>query len=439
MRNRRPKGRSGKRRHDRPRPVRSSFLLFALSLVPALALLWLVGLPLFTPADSSQSRARLPTESAADVREVEHAIHLASNYLARQLVANGQFVYRINLNADVSVKRRYNILRHAGAIYALGTYHQRFPDSEIASSMSGAGDFLRSQIAPLPEHQEVLAVWSRPETNGRSGFQEAKLGGTGLGLVALLSEERIHPGATDRKTLQGLGEFLLFMQQPDGNYYSKYVPERGGFDDWVSLYYPGEAALGLVMLYEHDPEQKWLAGAKSAMEYLARIREGQENVPHDHWALLATAKILEHAKNRLDAELRELMISHTEQICLAMMQAQTPFLGDPVFGGSFDREGRTTPCATRLEGLLAALTYLPPEMTDLRSRIEQACRQGMEFLLRSQVSFGDARGGFPRSILGHPDFAPLVISKRDERWTEIRIDYVQHALSALLEYQQSIL
>ena len=313
------------------------------------------------------------------------------------------------------------------------------PNSEIASTISKAGDFLRTQIAPLPERQDLLAIWSRPEINGRSGYEEAKLGGAGLGLVALLTEERIHPGATDKQTLQGLGQFLLFMQQPDGNFYSKFVPSQGGFDNWVSLFYPGEAALGLVMLYEYDSDQKWLAGAVAAIEYLGRLRHGRGDIPHDHWALIATAKLLERGEVQQNPELSELLITHTVQICEAILQAQTPFLADPVLRGGFDREGRTTPCATRLEGLLAALTYLPPEMTSLRSRIEQACHHGVRFLLKSQVSSGNASGGFPRSLLGHPDFAPLVLSQRDDRWTEIRIDYPQHALSALLEYRRLIL
>ncbi len=83
------------------------------------------------------------------------------------------------------------------------------------------------------------------------------------------------------------------MQKNDGSFYSKYIPEKGGRDDsWTSLYYPGEAALGLLMLYEKDPSPEWLQGAADAMSYLSRIRYNKIIVEADHWALIATAKLL---------------------------------------------------------------------------------------------------------------------------------------------------
>ena len=69
-----------------------------------------------------------------------------------------------------------------------------------------------------------------------------------------MSVERTMPGTTPVEFLRRLGNFLLFMQNKDGGFYSKFIPEKGGRDDsWTSLYYPGEAALGLIMLSEKDP------------------------------------------------------------------------------------------------------------------------------------------------------------------------------------------
>ena len=130
-------------------------------------------------------------------------------------------------------------------------------------------------------------------------YDQLKLGGTGLGLVALLSMEKINPGTTDIETLRKLGEFILFLQKDDGSFYSKYVPSTVGKDDrWTSLYYPGEAALGLVMLYEYDPQPQWINHAVNVLTYLANLRKNDKKVPPDHWALLATVKILEISKNQ---------------------------------------------------------------------------------------------------------------------------------------------
>ena len=45
-----------------------------------------------------------------------------------------------------------------------------------------------------------------------------------------------------------------------------------------------------------------------------------------------------------------------------------------------------TPTATRLEGLQAALSFLPAvEFAKLRSDMEAACRHGIQFLLNAQI------------------------------------------------------
>ncbi|MDX1607393.1 MAG: hypothetical protein R3202_14470, partial [Candidatus Competibacterales bacterium] len=89
--------------------------------------------------------------------------------------------------------------------------------------------------------------------------------------------------------------------------------------------------------------------------------------------------------------------------------------------GGFTADGRTTPAATRLEVLLAALTFLPPGPR--RQRVERALRAGLEFLLAAQFTTGPRAGAVPR-------YAVPALSDHPRAW-EIRIDYVQHFLSAL--------
>jgi hypothetical protein len=109
---------------------------------------------------------------------------------------------------------------------------------------------------------------------------QAKLGGAGLGLAALLELEKVEPDFTPLEDLRRLGRFVLYLQKPDGDFYAKYIPSCGGRrDDWVSLYYPGEAALGLVLLYERDSDPAWLRDAAAAIAYLAHHRGGQTDIP----------------------------------------------------------------------------------------------------------------------------------------------------------------
>ena len=102
------------------------------------------------------------------------------------------------------------------------------------------------------------------------------------------------------------------------------------------------------------------------------------------------------------------------------------------YDGAFTEDGRTTPAATRLEGLLAALTFLPPDDA-LGLRIESAVHRGIAFLLRAQVKRGEFAGAIPRAIDQLPSTDPSAV-KFNRRASEVRIDYVQHALSAMTQY-----
>ena len=371
-------------------------------------------------------------------KQLKKAINLSAGYLIKQCRENGEFLYRINVDPAIRPKPKYNFLRHAGTIYALSSYDQTYPQELTQRTLKRAIDFLKEfAIGPIPGKNDQLAVWSHPEITHRDKPLQAKLGGTGIGLVALLSVEENLPGTTPLEYLRKMGNFLLFMQKKDGSFYSKYIPEKGGRDDsWTSLYYPGEAALGLLMLYEIDPSLNWLQAAANSMAYLARKRAEEKVVEADHWALLATAKLLPIYDRCQQPLPKQAIVNHSVQICESILKNMTFKYVNPIRYGSFTKDGRTTPTAIRLEGLMAALSFLPADYSNLRKHLVVAINEGMQFLLRSQIRSGKYAGGIPRAIHALPEDHPQLTKSFNRRATEVRIDYVQHALSAMLEYER---
>lgn len=232
---------------------------------------------------------------------------------------------------------------------------------------------------------------------------------TGLGLVALAAVRKVAPTSVPLRDLQALGRFTLFLQKKDGSFIHKYRTDTGPVADWESLYYPGEAALGLIALYEADHSRKWLVAAGKALAYLARSRVKLPVVPADHWALLATAAIMPHADEIASVLSREELKWHAIQVCNSILND----FSDPAIAS------RTTPVAIRIEGLLAAAEFLP--QGGLRDRIDLATSQQAARLLRAQIVSGDYAGGMPAVMR---DSVPMVV----------RIDFVQHALCAWLRY-----
>ncbi|MCA9623792.1 MAG: hypothetical protein KC731_32440, partial [Myxococcales bacterium] len=318
--------------------------------------------------------------------ELEHAspalragIDAAAGYLARVCGPDGRFVYRQHLDPAVRVPPSYNLLRHAGAIYALASYQRQRRSPEVAACLGRATSHLWRHIRPLEEEDKTgpLAVWSVKAPS------VAKLGGAGLALIALTSVASLSEESLRRAEAARIATFIRLMQRDDGSFASKYLAGLGPDDRWTSLYYPGEAALGLVMLGGEEP----LDTARRALAFLARSRASDAHVPPDHWALIATDALL--AAGAADPGLRHRLKEHARQIVDDMLAATGMHPAGSRLAGSFGRDGRTTPTATRLEGLIAARRFLKsPEDGVRREAMDEAIAGGIAFLLRTQTPEG---------------------------------------------------
>jgi len=366
-----------------------------------------------------------------DAAELSEAIDLAAGYLVRHCDEDGKFAYLIDLESERNYGPYYNLLRHAGTVHALASYLKTRPSPEGNEALERAARFLREKtLRPVPGREDLLAIWS-DQTITSGPETKLKLGGAGLGLVAFISSEEGVPPVVSLEELRRLGDFILFMQKDDGSFYSIFDPAGGGRDDsWVSLYYPGEAALGLVMLYEKDPDPKWLQGAADAIACLARRREGEWLVESDHWALIATARLVPLLEELPEPAPREPILAHARQVCKAILYRKTIAYALMSAPEGASPDGRSCPTATMMEGLIAALDFLPSEDRALRERCMRTVNQGVGLLVEVQVKDGPRAGAIPRAA-EVPYWAFFSKAGR-ERATEVRIDYVQHSLSAML-------
>lgn len=311
----------------------------------------------------------------------------------------GRFTYETSLDValdDVvgrnyadSPQEDYNLLRHNGAIYSLALSYERSRsrggsgsggsgnggtdnnNDAVIAAMQRAVAYLKHETLPVPSGTDghnflpdQLAPWERsddkdPESTPRT----AKLGGAGLALIAMGYMEHIVPGTTDTEYLRQVGNFIAALQNPDtGSFTCKYSYQKGAPDaSWVSLYYPGEAALGMAVLAEleeptSDLRDKWVSVGTKALLYLEMLRRDQDlgDIEADHWALLATARILpllllDDSSSTVDYWL---VYSHGVRVARSMVAWNNNPPGRLIeHSGCFTFDRRTCPTATRLEGL----------------------------------------------------------------------------------------
>ena len=377
-----------------------------------------------------------PRRTTVDPQQLDQAIRTATDYLVGACDAQGRFVYELDLDTGRPATSRYNVLRHAGAMYALAAAYRRSGEPRVLACLQRAAGFLRREcVAPVPGQAEMSAVWSDPRLTNSTSPRQAKLGGAGLGLVGLVELERLAPGSVPLDDLRRLGRFLVYMQKPDGSFYSKYTAETGRDDRWTSLYYPGEASLGALMLYALDGRPEWLQVAAGALGYLARPETFHHRPLPDHWMLIALEELLPLYDRAECPVSRKQLLRHARRTCLSMIDQQAPSRGDVLLDGCFGDDGRTAPTATRIEGLLAARQYLSDDDPQWFESLDRSIRSGVGFLLRCQILEGPhagampmAQGPLPRSDRRSRQFNPRV------RW--VRIDYVQHALCAMIRYER---
>ena len=358
---------------------------------------------------------------------LEDAINLSIQYLKNNTLPSGRFVYiRHNIAETTYDTVDYNALRHAGTLYAMYQCERYRQDTTLrAIRLRASHYFIKNFIEKIDN--ERFAVVSKGEEEGKRNNRVAKLGGAGLALIALSNlyiEKQI-----DLDILTGLGNFILFMQEPNGNFRSKFLLKTNQIDTaFYSLYYPGEAALGLLYLNDVNPQEKWIVSAKKALLYLADRRKDQgTNVEFDHWALLATQKLFDTPDNLLTQAEKQVIQKHAEQIANSIINTQILDKSHR-FYGSFLNNIRPGSIGTIMEGLVAA--YCVTNDKELQEKIKNTLIAGVTFLSNTQIKQGYAQGGLP--------------ARADWEYTKslkdgmVRIDNVQHVLSAWITFKKFV-
>jgi hypothetical protein len=355
---------------------------------------------------------------SAGSKSVDPAIYLKSSilggeYLLKHQYGNGMFDY----NYDAKTNRSdddYNLLRHAGTCYSLIQLYQSTGDIRfIHAAQIGMEALLSFSDVPLDEHSHI--DFETIVSEGR----EAKLGGAALALLATVQYQVATGDSRWLMCGKKLANFLLFQQKPSGEFLSKYYYEESD-EKFESMYYPGESILALTRLYKLDRNPIWLDAAMRGANWLILVRDGgkkTQDLPHDHWLLIALNELQEITSSKLYTR-QSLRIG--EAILMNLNTTST----NPDWIGSFYDPPRSTPTATRSEGLVG-IWHLTSRNKLPNSRYLEALKLMAQFQLRCQIDQKEA------SLLPRPDLA-LGGFRRGLTDSEVRIDYVQHNISSLL-------
>ena len=343
---------------------------------------------------------------------------MGATWLAGVSREDGSFYYIYYPEDRRFEDEEYNEVRHAGTTYSMFQAYGALGDAALLDVAERGAQYIADHSVPAGDGGLAFVYEGR-----------MKLGGQALALVALLERRRVLADDTHDELIAGLSGFMMSLELADepGRYYQSYDATLGEPSlDPDSDYYPGEALLALTRLARHYPDGPYLDYAVRAAEFLVHQRDG--DIPaagvvprEDHWLALALSDLYQlHPEEAY----REVAYLQAESMLVNQFTAD-----DGAWragGSSLQSPINYTSTATKGEALVAVWAMAAATGDgEAAARYGAAARRNAQFQLRVQFTAENTEL-FPDPV--------MVIGAwgKDALDPWIRIDFVQHNISALI-------
>jgi hypothetical protein len=364
-----------------------------------------------------------PAKMAPFQRQAYFSLCRGADWLCRANRLDGHFDYglvpelRVRLEGD-------HYLRQAGAAFGL------------ARAARYTGNERHIAVA----RQAILTLLAETTTDAQDGttFRRTALPSpvvnrlASAGLLVLAINELPAPGNDLLEQSEQLCEYIRRQQRPDGSLAYEEDGTAASDPDGVN-YYPGEALDGLMRSQQHRPAPWKTDLARKALAYYRPWWQKNKNMAFVPWQTAACAEAFFITKEPAFAEF---VVEMTDWLCglqYATFDPQRPLW----FGGFMSfAEGRpvTAPpqvgSAAYAEGLAEAYRVMRQTGDVARSqRYRDALERSLQFT--TSLQYTDAK-------VEHyaENYRPLLVGgfHASHQDGHLRIDYAQHALSALTQY-----
>ena len=344
------------------------------------------------------------------------AARSGGDYLVRVQRPDGSFHYYYNAAEDRFERRTYNIVRHAGTAISLFELYSQTRDIRYLDSAKRAARFLETRFRPAPGRNAIYVL----DYDGK-----AKLGANGLAVVALTKLLELDPKSNARAKAQRLANLILMLQRKDGSFHTRYRLRPNDPPGIASLYYPGEAILGLARLYDVTRDNRLLVAARRGADFLIASQRAMHTLPPDAWLMQALEALYNIGREKRYAD-------HTLALASAMIADQyTDEDAEGYAGGFGPGPPRVTPAASRAEGLVAAYRLARSTGDARASSIATALKASARFQFTQQfTSENNASARNPARAAGG------FFEGSTDPW--VRIDFVQHNISSLLAIAETL-
>jgi hypothetical protein len=353
-------------------------------------------------------------------REMVHDAAVdAARFLARGVNEEGRFRYTIDASTNRTLPG-YDWPRHAGATYFLAQAAALTKDPDISFAALRAASLLRDKALERCGEDACVAHENM-----------AEIGSSALAIIAFAEIARTGLDPSYRNAVVDLARFLRAQQRPDGELMHQYDRQAQRRVDVQFLYFSGEATLALARAFAltGDP-----ADREAASRALHRLVTGAWSFFGDryyfgeeHWTCQAMADLWESAPDRdaLDFCLRWQAYGRK----LQHVGGDTPYDAEGAYSPDPVLTPRLTPVASRSEAAVSTLDAATRAHAGEAERraIDLQLRRSLALLVKKQFRPG------PSHLFADPAAVHGAIPGSEVDW-QLRIDYAQHAGSAMIRW-----
>lgn len=294
-----------------------------------------------------------------------------------------------------------NEVRNLAVLYILPEIRRFLGGDSLNNLISGTTDHYLSKIKHAEDYSYI-------DLDG-----DAKIPYNAFMILSLAGQPD-YPGSLE--TAGRLANWILSLQQPDGSYNTSFGGKVSGID-----FYPGEAMLSLMRLFERNGDERLAESVSRAFPYYRDYWRKNKNTAFVPWHSQTYFLLAQHTK---DPRLESFVYEITDWLIDAYQITKDVY---PDKIGGFKKENPGNSTASYMEGINDA--YRVAQLFDNRRHIRKyrdSIRAGIRFVLQTQFTPENAFwvknptrtiGGFRASL----------------KKAEQRNDYTQHAVSALMK------